>query len=307
MQAYLEVAPYALFIGSYVSEGRGVTDQEFLLNDMQKEAMLSYLENNALMENRYYNYDLIYDNCTTRLRDLLTKTLGNGFTFGQAIPINSRLTFRNECEEYCKNKRWLRLGLELFFSNTDKTMNNSEAMFTPLYLDRGLNDATVSGHKLCGNKITLFDDKLQRPSGVNYAFVFILVISMLTIVGLSVKRISVLGTVMSTILLFTSGLLGICMLYAWFGSAHPEAANNFNILWALPTNIFLPFLPARFKAKYAIAAIVFLGIALIVDLLKIQVMPLFEIWPWLLALFYIYYVMYKNSKTKLPLSSVAGS
>ena len=38
------------------------------------------------------------------------------------------------------------------------------------------------------------------------------------------------------------GLLGLFMLFMWFGTDHQNCANNINLLWALPTHLIFAFL-----------------------------------------------------------------
>jgi len=40
---------------------------------------------------------------------------------------------------------------------------------------------------------------------------------------------------------FITGLLGILMLFMWFGTDHAMCRNNFNLLWAWPTNVVAAF------------------------------------------------------------------
>ena len=44
------------------------------------------------------------------------------------------------------------------------------------------------------------------------------------------------------VLFFLAGVLGILMLFMWFGTDHPECKNNFNVAWAFPLHFFVVFL-----------------------------------------------------------------
>src|SRR5690606_29408908 len=40
---------------------------------------------------------------------------------------------------------------------------------------------------------------------------------------------------------FLSGLLGVFLLFMWFGTDHQVCRWNFNLLWALPFNLIFSF------------------------------------------------------------------
>jgi hypothetical protein len=40
---------------------------------------------------------------------------------------------------------------------------------------------------------------------------------------------------------FITGLLGILLIFMWLGTDHVMCKNNFNLLWAWPTNIIAAF------------------------------------------------------------------
>ena len=65
------------FLGSYQAENRTVIDQVLNLSPSQKEEMYAFLEKNYLPENRFYRYIFFFDNCTTRVRDVIKNIGGN--------------------------------------------------------------------------------------------------------------------------------------------------------------------------------------------------------------------------------------
>ena len=67
----LSVSGFEYFLREYQYSGRWVYRQVLDLNPEQAQALFDYLEWNALPENREYKYDFFYDNCSTRIRDVL--------------------------------------------------------------------------------------------------------------------------------------------------------------------------------------------------------------------------------------------
>ena len=57
-------------------ERRALFEQVLQLNQEEKQAVFDFVENNALLENRTYRYDFLFDNCSTRILDLIEDVLG---------------------------------------------------------------------------------------------------------------------------------------------------------------------------------------------------------------------------------------
>ena len=62
MKYKLDIQSYRSFIAEYDYEGRGVIEEEILLDGPQKEAVARFLRENYRPENRYYLYDFFFDN-----------------------------------------------------------------------------------------------------------------------------------------------------------------------------------------------------------------------------------------------------
>ena len=113
-----------------------------------------------------------------------------------------------------------------------------------------------------------------------------------------------MGRVMSSLLLLVTGLLGCLMLVMWFGTDHQGCANNYNVLWCLPTNIIIAFFNPKGKGKYAIIAIILIVVSLLLHLLKVQCLLMPEFLPLLVSLLFIYGSIYVKSKNKAELKSI---
>ncbi|MFW6275429.1 MAG: DUF4105 domain-containing protein, partial [bacterium] len=71
----LSAYPTRYFILEYQSEGRALFEQTFNLTTNEKQRVYDFLMENAKPENAYYHYDFFYDNCATRIRDLVDTIL----------------------------------------------------------------------------------------------------------------------------------------------------------------------------------------------------------------------------------------
>ena len=294
------VQRYADFVDEYVQAKRKVEEQVLLLNGKQKESVYSFLQWNAEPANRYYKYDFFFDNCATRIRNIFPSpdVFGSAFHYAQVIPTGSRLTFRDIINRYFYLDHWTRVGVNILLgSRIDRVMSNTDIMFLPDYLRDGVAGATVNGQKIAGNTMLLLPGETPPQAGVNEPFLLTLLIAVLTILGVTVKRFRLLGRIMSSLLMLTTGLLGCLIFVMWFGTDHQGCGNNFNILWCLPTNLILAFAKPKGRSKYAVIAILLLLVSFALDIFRVQgLIP--EFFPLFVALLFVYGTIYRNSFTK---------
>jgi hypothetical protein len=291
---YLSFYPYENFLEEYLDEKRSVEEQVLMLDGIKKQELYVFLQENAKEENKYYKYDFFFDNCATRIRDVFPKSLDKDFKFGETIAAKERLTYREIINQYYYRKHWERFGINLLLGKPiDKQMSNEDIMFLPDYLKDGIGNATVDGKKIAGESVPVLPGSAKKPAGLNEPFIVMLIVALLTIAGLLIKPLKLLGNIMSFLVLFVSGLLGFLILVMWFGTDHQGCADNFNLLWALPINLVFAF-TRKTKTYYPALAIFLLLLALVLHILKIQELPLLELFPLLLALLFIYGKSFRN-------------
>ncbi len=68
---------YRYFLHAYREEGRSVYEQRLRLDSLQKQRLLDILTENYRPENRSYLYNFLFDNCTTRSRDVILQSLAD--------------------------------------------------------------------------------------------------------------------------------------------------------------------------------------------------------------------------------------
>jgi len=87
---YLSTENFDSFRDFYKTEKRGITEQVLNLSSSEKKSIIKLLQQNLESENRFYKYDFLFDNCTTRLRDLLEKTADTSVSFGNVLSRKTR-------------------------------------------------------------------------------------------------------------------------------------------------------------------------------------------------------------------------
>lgn len=258
----------------YRAENRTIIEQSFDLGPSETSDIYAFLRNNARPENRYYRYDFFYDNCSTRIRDLLETVLGSSLVISASE--EKRESFRELLEPYLSGRSLLRFGINLGLgADVDKVATKAERTFLPVELMLQLGSATVSGNSLVSRVDTVF--VAENPDRSSLPFVAILGWSLLAIsvvssfAAKSLKSSSKvasretegLGANRSTdsvelsiterqpkhwldVLLFgLAGVAGLVLIYLWFATEHVVTDNNMNLVWALPLNLVAAVMIAR--------------------------------------------------------------
>ena len=111
---YLDQENFGDFLYNYSADNRSVSEQVLALTCSEKKDMQQFLFTNLRPENRSYKYDFLFDNCTTRLRDLVMKKSGKNYLTADILS-NQPTSFRNHIHYYLDMNRmhWSKLGIDL--------------------------------------------------------------------------------------------------------------------------------------------------------------------------------------------------
>lgn len=243
---YISTDDFDSFINEYEQDGRGVIEQTLNLTCSEKRNIITLLQANMIGADRFYKYDFTFDNCTTRLRDLLRKAADTAVHFSNVV--HSKKTFRNLIYEYLNSndKQWSKLGIDILLGRPmDAVMKPAEVMFLPDYLMKTFDSSRIDSRPLIKDKLQIVPLNLP-PVVVNYfthpffifACVFLLVVVLSFSKNTFIKRL--LGA-FDGFMFFITGLLGCLLIFMWLGTDHLMTKDNFNLLWAWPTNTIAAF------------------------------------------------------------------
>ena len=234
------------FVYSYQMEGRGMTEQVLNLSCTEKNKIVELLYQNLLPQNLFYKYDFLFDNCTTRLRDLIEKAADGQVNFGKVL--YKPTTFRNLIHESLdrNDKQWSKLGIDILLgSKTDAFMTPDQVMFIPDYLLLKLDNAKEGDHLLVEQKMPVYDISLTEVVNNNLTQPFFIFTCLFALVAfLSFYRRAGMQKLLASLdglLFFITGLLGFLLIFMWFGTDHVMCENNYNLLWAWPFNAITAF------------------------------------------------------------------
>jgi hypothetical protein len=243
---YLSTEDFSSFKQAYQYEKRSMIEQVLNLSCNEKQKMVNLLHDNLLGENKFYKYDFLFDNCTTRLRDLLYKAADSPVHFSPIIKDGTR--FRTLIHAYLDmgDHQWSKLGIDLLLgAKTDAVMTNKEAMFLPDYLLKGFDSGRLADKPVVSSKnvvISLASEKDKINFLTDPVFIFSLLFVVIILMSLSrndaVRRF-LHG--FDGFIFFITGFAGIVILFMWFGTDHVMCRNNYNLLWTWPTHAVMAF------------------------------------------------------------------
>ena len=239
---YVSTEYFADFKDLYQSTNRGITEQILKLSAQEKISLQHFLNENIKEENKYYKYDFFFDNCTTRLRDILKKQHDSNFTKKAVMPIGN--TFRLAIHEYLdkNNQYWSRLGIDVLMGlPTDGVMTAEQMQFLPDNLMKSL-DSSKETMILSSQSLYHISDENTKKSfftpNVVFAFLAIFIV-LLGFVKNKFARAFLQG--FDGMFFFVTGALGIIMILMWTATDHAMCKDNFNLIWAWPTHTIIAF------------------------------------------------------------------
>jgi hypothetical protein len=293
---------------AYRMENRDVVEQVLNLTLDQRNRLLEQLEINYLPQNRFYKYDFFFDNCATRLRDKLKDVCGNNLQFSTITTEDK--SFRQLIDPFLLTKQWQDLGMDTGLgAPADSIASRYDYMFLPIPLKNSFDSATItvdgSKEPLVKTTNVLFESEVVKKEETTitpnlFFWCLFFIVALITWIQLRKKTLSHL---LDSIFLVFTGLLGMLLLFLWFGTDHKVTANNWNLLWAMPLNLFILFFMNKEKRKGLVKGYFLIyGIVLVLLLVSWNLIPQeinIATFPFILALalraFFIYYKLKTHS------------
>ena len=234
----------------YQIEGRTVWEDRLILDRLQKKKLLHYLSWHLLPQNRYYQYQYFFDNCSTRPRDFLNIILENRLKLITEREKTGE-SFRDMVRSHYRTIPMLALTLDIIMnSRIEEEMSIWQKMFLPNTLRQTLlqfDHPHISGKKVLeesSRPYLLFPSKKPyRFNGYGIFSLISLVSFILSWIGIhqSQMRIKRLGYRILSLSLIGWGIisasLGMLMLLSWFFSLHLDLHHNANLLMFWPTDV----------------------------------------------------------------------
>ncbi len=285
----LSVTTFDRFMLEYQREQRSVWEQKLNISQEEKEALFKALMINYEPENRSYHYHFFFDNCATRVRDVIADHINGGLIYPDQTYIG-QLTFRDAIASYLQEKPWTRLGLEIVLGQpTDDLVDASSVQFLPDYLLEQFAGAEnkISGSPIIQGIIPLQEFMAHKSSAFVWSpniWLWILAILVLAYTLYCYRKLKSSHWLNVLVFLLTT-VMGVLITFLWFFTEHTVTGPNWHLLWANPLHLLLIFPFFKHTTISKVIRVVLL-IPVLLTLLLFPVFPQYMppvLWPfWLI-------------------------
>jgi len=254
----LGISSYNNFLRDYFLEGRWVVSQKLNLETADIEKLFQLIAENLKPENLTYRYDFFYDDCSTRIRDLIEKAVGENLIYPPAEANKDMPTFRYLTGEYEKVIPWTEAGIDLIMGSPgDKKASFRDRMFLPIELKNGLSELLIRRNgkliPLLTNPDIVVDFKqpvFKEKFLTSPMFVFsLLLIIVIFLTGYFREKRA--NNLVDTVIFGVFSILALMMIFFNFFTDHHQMKWNLNILWLNPF-IILCFISLLLKKDWMI-------------------------------------------------------
>jgi hypothetical protein len=228
------------FLQIYMYESRSVYSQIINLSPAEKKNLLELISENLKPQNVYYRYDFFYDDCSTRIRDLIEKAVGSKLIYPPEDKKN-QLSFRQKVGQYQQMYPWLKMGIDLIMGFPgEKKASFRDRMFLPIDLQANLEQAVISRDSKMipllqtPEVILLFEPpEIRQHFYTTPVFIFTLLFILIVFISARLRKSPVIRYV--DLILFTLfSALSILMIFFNFFTDHQQMKMNLNIIWFNP-------------------------------------------------------------------------
>ncbi len=263
----MDIERWGDFCRRYQSYGCGIFEQVLDLSWEEKLRLCQLVDTNFLPENRYYRYNVLYDNCTTRVRDIIEQSVTSGhITY---VPSTKKQSYRDLIHAWNGHHPWQRCGIDLLMGfPCDHIVDTRQAQFLPFTLSGDFASATITDslgtrplvkaarwvlpQRYAQAELSFVEENVLSPIGAAMAYVLIFII----IVMIETKRQRRLWQ-FDVVVLSVTGLIGV-FLFVMLFSKHPTVSLNAQILIFNPLSLvfLLPIARALRRGRQSILLLI---------------------------------------------------
>ena len=231
------------FCYEYQYFGSQVTQQEINLTPEEKGELLKALQDNYANA-RVYRYNYFYNNCTTKARDIILKSINGKIEYKNGI--DRSVSFRDLIHGCNANYSWASFGNDLLLGfKADMQTTREEQQFLPDNLMRDFGQAKIvsadgSARPLVKNTEIIVkgnDYAIAGKTKVTPQFVFITLLLLIAAIVVAEFKTKKRFLWVDISLLLASGLAGL-ILFVMLFSEHPTTSTNLQIFILCPLNLY---------------------------------------------------------------------
>jgi hypothetical protein len=235
---------YVDFINQYNYEKREVLEQELNIPLALKQELFDNLEQSLLSDERLYQYKFIDNNCTSKVVDVINKTLKSKVISKKT---DTDKTYRSILFPYFDNHFYEQLGTSIVFGTKVDQMGTK--IFLPYELFESLKRIQYQNQPLSNAPKTIMAFEKEIPSSWwNNCYTYLLFLALV----IFVNKKSV-----DYIYLLTISLLGLLFAFLGFYSSHQELGYNYNVLLFNPLLLIVLYFWSTKNSKWTYKLAVF--------------------------------------------------
>jgi hypothetical protein len=261
---------------TYVYADRTIWAQVLPLDAAQKKEVGDKLEYDIQDANRYYAYDHFWDNCTTRVRDILDHATGGALS---TMKVESDgLTYRDLARRGFFGMRVPLIITDIAMGRvTDRVPTYYEKMFLPEYLREAVQK------KWGVTPVAIYTREGPPPpdDSPSGRFLFALLLIVMTAPAWATKLWGRFEKTGLAIALVPQVILGTVFWFLAIVSPLPYVRWNESCLVLIPIDLAMLFLSPRHRRQYARGRVIMLGLLLLLMIVGVLHQPIWPelIWP----------------------------
>ena len=248
---FLSTSDYRSFYYSYAMGNSTITEQILNIPEDQKAVLVALLQNNLQPENREYRYNFIFDNCTSRVRDIIETVCGGKLVYPEQ---KEETTFRKLIHECIESHPWVEAGIDCVIGNgADSLISLRNELWLPLKLKETLDNSYVIGKDgskypiVLSSQIVLESEDTIIEASIKWPIITgLLLLALLTGLLIVAYYKGRRYRFVPAVLFFIAGIGGCIVAITCFVSIHPCTWPNWNIIWLHPLH-FVGFAGFFFK------------------------------------------------------------
>lgn len=233
-------APLQLFLREYEDRGSSVRADYLNLSQAEAQRLFRALVENCQPENRTYRYNFFYDNCATRVRDMIARALDGQIEYNNEV---KRQSLRDIVHRQSAPYKWSYFGQDLLLgAEVDRPAARPAQQFAPDILQEDLLQASVSDSAGGRRPLVVRSEMLVplREVPLEQGFPLSPLACALGLLALTVcitlwdRKRHRLAWGYDALLLTAQGLAGCIVAFLFFCSDHPAVDSNWLVLLLNP-------------------------------------------------------------------------
>lgn len=262
--------PFFWFMTQYIDRGSKVVEQDLNLTPDETLTLRRLLQINSLPANRYYRYNYIRDNCSTRVINMIGAAAAPRTI---SYPDSARFkSFRSAMRYFHRNYPWYQFGIDLALgAGIDLPISARDEMFAPVLLEEKVASAKFADGESLVRQTTVLNeghDATLPATPWPLTPLCITLLTMLASFGISLRewKTQKIMRLWNSLFFAMLGITGCVVWFLVFISSHEATSPNLMFLWLNPLQLIPAFCLWWRHTRHAAIAMCMVNVIIIVVL-----------------------------------------